>query len=150
MTSPASFLLEAEEARALTNEAVAKGLDAHFHFGAFNDQSRLVGFVTARRGGAKRMRHMADIGPLYVTASAQRQGHARALMEAAMEELRGEGVLQVELCVDEENSGARALYSALGFIAFGRRPRSVLIGTEPRHAILMIRALDGADLSEPA
>lgn len=62
MQSPNSFLFSAEEVRAMPNQDVARGLEVNLTLGAFDDMSRLVGFVTARRGGPKRMRHMADVG----------------------------------------------------------------------------------------
>jgi ribosomal protein S18 acetylase RimI-like enzyme len=150
MRVPSAFLFSAEEVRAIPNKDVERGLDVNLTLGVFDDAKRLVGFVSARRGGPKRMQHMADIGPLYVRADAQRQGFGRALMEAILQHLTDAGVRQAELCVDVENTGAQALYLALGFHIFGRRPRSVLIDGVGRDDYLMIKALDGADLTRGA
>lgn len=150
MRVPNAFLFSAEEVRALPNKDVERGLEINLTLGAFNDANRLVGFVSARRGGPKRMRHMADIGPLYVHPDAQGQGFGRLLMEAVLQNLGDAGVQQAELVVDVENHGAQKLYLALGFHVFGRRPRSVLIDGVGRDDFLMIKALDGVDLSRDA
>lgn len=150
MRVPTAFLFSAEEVRAFPNKDVERGLEVNLTLGAFDDAKRLVGFVTARRGGPQRMRHMADLGPLYVRSESQGQGFGRALMEAVLQQLIDAGVQQAELCVDVENNGAQALYHALGFHIFGRRPRSVLIEGVGRDDYLMIKALDGSDLTRGA
>jgi ribosomal protein S18 acetylase RimI-like enzyme len=150
MQVPTAFLLGAEEVRAIPNKEIERGLETNLHLGAFDDTGRLVGFVAARRGGPKRLRHAADIGPLYVRDTSQRQGFGRRLMEAVLQDLTDAGLSQAELVVDVQNTHAQVLYSSLGFIVFGRRPRSVLIDGVPRDDYLMIRALDGADLRPDA
>ena len=150
MKVPSAFLFGAEEVRAIPNKDVEQMLDVKLTLGAFDDAKRLVGFVSARRGGPRRMQHMADIGPLYVRPEAQRQGFGRALMDALLEHLSAAGVRQAELCVDVENVTAQALYRSYGFHVFGRRPRSVLIDGVGRDDFLMIKALDGSDLTRGA
>jgi len=150
MRVPTAFLFGAEEVRAIPNRDVERGLEVNLTLGVFDDAKRLVGFVSARRGGPQRMRHMADIGPLYVRAEAQGQGFGRALMEALLQQLIDAGVQQAELVVDVENTGAQKLYHGLGFHVFGRRPRSVLIDGAGRDDLLMIKALDGEDLTRGA
>jgi ribosomal protein S18 acetylase RimI-like enzyme len=150
MRVPTAFLFSAEEVRAIPNKDVARGLQANLTLGAFDGGHRLVGFVSARRGAPRRMQHMADVGPLYVRPEAQRQGHGRALMEALLHQLTVAGVKQAELCVDVENTQAQALYGALGFQIFGRRPRSVLIDGVARDDVLMIKPLDETDLTRGA
>ncbi|SHH84589.1 GNAT family N-acetyltransferase [Marivita hallyeonensis] len=150
MRVPTAFLFGAEEVRAIPNKDIEKALQTHLTFGAFDEASRIQGFISARRGGPRRMRHMADIGPLYVRDTAQGQGLGRALVEAMLQELARNGVLQAELCVDVENTRAQALYKSMGFHVFGRRPRSVLVDGGPRDDFLMIRALDETDLTRDA
>lgn len=150
MKVPTAFLFGAEEVRAIPNKDVEKMLEVNLTLGAFDDTRRLVGFVSARRGGPRRMQHMADIGPLYVRSEAQGQGFGRALMDTLLQQLATAGIQQVELCVDVENTGAQKLYHALGFHVFGRRPRSVLIDGDGRDDFLMIKALDGTDLTRGA
>jgi ribosomal protein S18 acetylase RimI-like enzyme len=150
MQVPTAFLLGAEEVRAIPNKEIERRLDTDLHLGAFDESGRLVGFVIARRGGPKRLRHTADIGPLYVRDTAQGQGIGRRLMEALLQQLTDAGLSQAELVVDVQNTRAQVLYSSLGFIVFGRRPRSVLINGVARDDYLMIRALDGTDLRPDA
>ena len=150
MQDPSAFLFSAEEVRAIPNRDVERGLDVNLTLGAFDDATRLIGFVSARRGVPRRLRHMADIGPLYVRTEARDQGCGRALMEALLLHLTKAGVQQAELCVDVDNIKAQALYRALGFHIFGRRPRSVLIDGTERDDFLMIRSLDGTDLTRGA
>lgn len=138
---PSAFLLTAAEAVATPDSALVAKLSAGEVIGAF-DSETLVGFVALRRGGPARMRHMADLGPLYVHPSARRRGLARALMDAAVDAALHMGVLQLELCVDNQNEGAQALYHACGFQKIGLRPRSVIVDGAARDDVLMLRQLD--------
>ncbi|MCT4559035.1 MAG: GNAT family N-acetyltransferase [Pelagimonas sp.] len=142
---PSAFLLTKDELLAAPLDRLADGIASGVYLGAFRAE-QLVGFVIARRGGVQRLQHTGDIGPLYVAPSAQKQGVGKALMQRALDQLAQAGLLQVELTVDADNAPAVTLYQSLGFITFGRRPRSVLVDGEPRNDLLMIRALDGADL----
>jgi len=138
---PAAFLLTPAEAAAMPDAALLDGLQDSRHFGAF-DAARLVGLASCKRGGVARLRHMADLGPVYVTPDARRRGLARAMVEAAIAHQRGQGVLQIELCVDAANAAAVALYERLGFVRIGLRPRSVIVDAMPRDDLLMLRKLD--------
>lgn len=71
-------------------------------------------------------------------------------MEGVLAQLAEAGVQQAELVVDVENTGAQQLYHGLGFHVFGHRPRSVLIDGAGRDDFLMIKALDGTDLTRGA
>lgn len=138
-----AFLLTPDELSAIPDDRFAAGIDSGVMFGWWTDEA-LKGYAIARRGGPKRLRHTADIGPVYVTASEQRKGIGRALMQAVMTHLKDEGLLQAELTVDARNSRAIGLYTSLGFVPFGHRPRSVLMEDRPRDDLLMICALDGS------
>ncbi len=143
---PSAFLLTEDELLAIPDDRFAADIPTQDWFGAFVGDD-LAGYVVARRGGVTRLRHTADIGPLYVAPQAQRQGMGRALMQRLLDHLRETGLLQAELTVDAQNTRACALYRALGFSVIGRRPRSVMIDGVARTDLLMIRALDGTDLT---
>ncbi len=138
---PSAFLLTAAEAVATSDSALIAKLAGGEIIGAL-DGDALVGFVALRRGGPERMRHMADIGPLYVHPTARRRGLARTLVEAAVEAALTMGVLQLELCVDNLNGAAQALYNECGFVQIGLRPRSVIVDGVARDDVLMLRQLD--------
>lgn len=142
---PAAFLLTADEARRVPDASLETGLVAGWHIGAF-EGDQLIGFVTWKQGGVERLRHTGDIGPLYVTPEAQGKGIAHALLQAALNAARQQGLLQIELSVDETNTRAVKLYQRAGFVQIGRRPRSVIVDDEPRHDLMMLCVLD----AEPA
>lgn len=139
---PEAFLLSEIEALGVTDAQLLAGLLAGQHWGAF-DAGRLVGLASLKRAGLERLRHTGDFGPLYVLPEAQGRGVARNLLKAVLEAAQNDGLLQVELCVDETNTRAHDLYRAVGFEQFGRRPRSVLINGVPRDDLLMLKRLDG-------
>lgn len=63
----------------------------------------------------------AEILSIGVRPGARRQGAAGAMMAAALEDARAEGLRAMFLEVDAENVAARALYAKLGFYLVGRR-----------------------------
>lgn len=140
---PEAFLLSETEALALTEIALIAKLQNEQIWGGFV-QDRLVGMIAMQPGKLERLQHMADIGPLFVHPAAQGQGVARRLLAAAVAAAREMGLLQLELCVDDKNLRAIALYQAAGFARIGRRPRSVLVNGTPRDDLLMLKALDAA------
>ena len=52
---------------------------------------------------------------LFVVAGARRAGLGRTLVEAAIERARARGCRRIDLDVNEDNSGALALYRDMGF-----------------------------------
>ncbi len=74
------------------------------------------GFVLWRTLGDE-----AEILSIGVRPAARRLGAAEAMMDAALEDARAEGLRAMFLEVDAENLAARALYSKLGFYLVGRR-----------------------------
>lgn len=140
---PAAFLLSVAELDAIPEEQFVKGFSAGLTFGAFENDA-LQGFVVARRSPFERLRHTADIGPIYVTQAAQGRGIGRALLVAVLDQLIADGTAQVELTVDAQNAAAIGLYQSLGFTTFGTRPRSVVIDGVARTDHLMIKILDGS------
>ncbi|HEY2132003.1 MAG TPA: ribosomal protein S18-alanine N-acetyltransferase [Acetobacteraceae bacterium] len=80
----------------------------------------------------------AEILTLAVAPSARRQGRGRALLEAAFAEMTARAAAKVFLEVSTANTGARALYAAVGFTEIGRRRRYYHDGAD---ALLMRRDL---------
>lgn len=77
----------------------------------------LVGYV-----GSQIVPDEADVMNLAVQPGHRRRGTARLLMERLFEELKNRGVRTLKLEVRPSNTGAVALYTALGFTQAGRRP----------------------------
>ncbi len=74
-------------------------------------------FLIARKAGDE-----AEIITIAAAPECRRQGVARALVQAAMADLRGAGAAKLFLEVEEGNGAARGLYASLGAIPVGRRP----------------------------
>ena len=141
---PSAFLLTEQEAQKTSLKQIETGIAAGVHWGIWSDE-HLVALASMRRGGVARLRHTADIGPFYVDAEMQGQGIAKMLLNAMLSHARREKLLQVELCVDADNTAAQALYEAAGFKIFGTRPRSVIVDGIARDDHLMICKLDQPD-----
>lgn len=141
--TPGAFLLSPQEAAGIPVETLAGRLENGGTWGIF-DQGCLAGALAIRRLSPARLQHIADIGPLFISEGRQERGLATRLLASVLDTAAGDGILQVELCVDETNRAALALYRKSGFSVLGRRPRSILIDGTPRNDLLMIRALDGS------
>ncbi|MFF0374021.1 GNAT family N-acetyltransferase [Actinoplanes missouriensis] len=88
--------------------------DNHFWY-AF-DGDRRVGFLWI-----KVTRGTAFIYNIAVEPDVRRRGYGRAIMLAAEDWCRDNGVTRIGLHVFAHNTGARALYEQLGFVETGRR-----------------------------
>lgn len=148
-SAPEYFLLTEAELSAIPESSFRNGIENGQYIGAFDKDEELVGFVIARRGSVERLRHTADIGPLYVQERSQGQGIGRVLMENVCERLKADGLLQAELTVDASNHRAVTLYKSLGFVEFGLRPRSVIVEQNARNDLMMMIAFDGTTLETP-
>jgi ribosomal protein S18 acetylase RimI-like enzyme len=62
---------------------------------------------------------IGEVLAIYVDPDRQGRGAGRALMDAAVAELRRDGVTEVRLWVLTENAAARAFYERYGFVADG-------------------------------
>lgn len=72
--------------------------------------------------GSQTVMDESDMMNLAVAPQCRRQGIARALIEALMEALQKRGSGSLTLEVRASNTGAIALYEAMGFSTVGRRP----------------------------
>ena len=87
--------------------------------GTFIDNGLAAVAAFFRQTGEKR-RHKALIWGVYVSPIHRRQGLARRTLACILEHLRADGNIRiVQLQVDTENTGARALYLLLGFKSYG-------------------------------
>ncbi len=74
------------------------------------------------------LRHKALLVGVYVAPRARGTGLGRAVCQAAVDHARAlPGIDLMLVSVNADNAGAVALYEALGFVAWGRQPRSIKV-----------------------
>lgn len=81
----------------------------------------IVGHLDLRGGRLPAELHRATLG-MGLERPARRQGHGRALVEAAVAWARDHGLAWLDLGVFAHNRPARALYAAVGFVEIGTTP----------------------------
>jgi ribosomal protein S18 acetylase RimI-like enzyme len=109
--------------------------------GAF-DGPDLVGIAGVRREALVQVAHKAQLWGVFVQPAARRHGLGRALVQAACTHARAGGALQVHLGVHAGNVRAVALYAGLGFVEYGREPRTLRVGATFHDELLMVLRLD--------
>ncbi len=100
------------------------------------EDGEIVGRLSLARDQHPASRHVADLG-LMVAMSHRRQGIGRALLAAAVDWARRNGVQKLELHVFPFNEAAIRLYEQFGFEREGYRKRHYRRGGEYVDAILM-------------
>jgi ribosomal-protein-alanine N-acetyltransferase len=81
-------------------------------------EGEVVGFI-----GVKHVAEETHVMTVAVVPNRRGRGHARALVEAALEAPASRESRRVHLEVRPSNTAARTLYASLGFAETGRRPR---------------------------
>ncbi|WP_283149115.1 GNAT family N-acetyltransferase [Silvimonas soli] len=95
--------------------------------GAF-DNDALVGIVGLLHDQRRKLAHKMLVVGVFVAAAARGQGYAKALMQEAIRTARETtGVRQLLLNVRTDNLPAKALYTHLGFVAYGCEPDAILV-----------------------
>lgn len=121
---PEAFILTEDEARAISAQAEAQRLDHGDRFLAFLGDT-LVGLAGVHRNTIPRGNHRAEIGPFYVVATARGAGVADGLMAAIFDWALANGVWQLELYVNRDNTRAIAFYARHGFVHSGEIPNAI-------------------------
>jgi len=125
---PLAFGAAPEEDRLITGkdtEAIFGIAGQSVVFGAYESQA-LVGMACLTRAIEVKRRHKAIIWGMYVVPSARRKGVGRMLLAAIVAESRKwPDVRQLHLSVTEVAGEARRLYESVGFVEWGREPRSL-------------------------
>lgn len=137
---PLGFLVTAEEAERLTVARCAEILGFGGLRGVHGGDG-LLGFCGYRPQRLDRTRHRAEIGPFYVTPTAQGTGAADTLIAGVIAEARQDGVSRLELYVDAENSRAIAFYARHGFTHMATLHDHTRIDGVPRDDHVMVRSL---------
>ena len=110
-------------------------------FGAFAGDE-LVAIAGVRREPLAQVAHRAMLWGVYVHPAHRRGGLARRLLAATCAHARAQGVLQIHLAVNARNPRALALYESLGFVPYGREPRTLRVDGVFYDEILMALPLD--------
>lgn len=111
---PMGFLVTEEETKAADLDRCRAILEAGATRGVFDGET-LIGFCGYRPQRLERIRHRAEIGPFFVTATYHGLGAADVLMQGVIGEARASGLAQLELFVDTENHRAISFYEKHGF-----------------------------------
>ena len=90
-----------------------------------------------------RSRHVVTLETLAIAPSEKGSGFAATMIEDAIELMRAEGVLRVELMVEADNARGIAFYRKLGFEQEGRLRAAYKRASQPDYVdeILMARLL---------
>jgi ribosomal-protein-alanine N-acetyltransferase len=81
-----------------------------------NDEGRVVGYVLARVGLRWLGIHRGGITSIAVDPAHRRSGAGTALLAAALDYLRSNGVEEADLEVNVSNRAAHSLYQSFGFV----------------------------------
>ena len=102
----------------------------------------VLGFYRENRQKG-RSRHVVTLETLAIAPSARGSGFATAMIGEAIELLRADGVLRVELMVEADNARGIAFYRKLGFEPEGRLRAAYKRANQPEYVdeILMARLL---------
>lgn len=124
-SEPGGWLITTSNWRSVSDERrYIRSLRRYPHAAVFVAEAPdgVVGRLSIGRDPHPASHHVADLG-LMVAESHRRQGVGRALLEAAVDWARAQGVSKLELHVFPHNEGAIALYDRFGFEREGYRRR---------------------------
>lgn len=109
-------------------------------FGAFSG-GELAGIAGLRREPLAQVAHKAVLWGVFVNPALRKQGIARQLFAQILAHARVAGILQIQLCVNADNSNAKSLYQSLGFQSYGLEPRAMRVGDrfyDEEHMVLRL------------
>jgi ribosomal protein S18 acetylase RimI-like enzyme len=128
---------EVEEAKPL--DWFAEGLSNSDVFGAIGG-AELLGMAGLAVQKSPKLTHKGMLWGMYVRPAARGAGVGRQLAEAVVERARKKVEL-LQLTVVSENTPARRLYVALGFVEYGLEHHGLKIGGRYYDEVLMARDL---------
>ena len=112
-------------------------------FGAFAPDGEIVA-TTGVLGNRGKRAHIAVIWGVYVVPEARRRGLASRLIGAAIAHCREfPHILQIHIDVTADNTAALHLYTAAGFVPWGREPRAIALPGRFYDEIHLALMLDG-------
>ena len=118
------------------------GLLASGSFFVVQRDGRVQGFYRETRQQG-RSRHVVILTTLAIAPAEKGSGLAAAMLDEAIELMRAQGVLRVELTLEADNQRAFAFYRRLGFELEGRLRKAYKRASEPdyRDELVMSRWL---------
>jgi RimJ/RimL family protein N-acetyltransferase len=116
-------------------------------FGAF-DADELVGTAGFRREDGAKTAHKAVLWGMYVRPLARKSGTGRLLVDAVAAHA-AERVEQLQLVVVSDNQAALRLYTAAGFVEYGRGVKALKWGGRYYDEILMALFFDESGTTRP-
>ncbi len=137
---PLGFLVTPQEAESADNDRCREILSSGTYRGVFTGQE-LVGFCGYHRQTLSRICHRAEVGPFYVAPPHQGQGAASQMMQGVIQDAEADGLAQLELFVDTENTRALAFYERHGFTRCATHRDSVRVDGTSRDDYFMVRRL---------
>lgn len=105
------------------------------------DEGRIVGICGIFRLARLAASHVADLG-VTVAASHRGRGLGRALMLAAEDWARAQGIERITLSVFADNHNARGLYESLGYAVEGTRRDQYRLAGRRIDEVLMAKTLE--------
>lgn len=130
--NPEAFASSYEEAVERKNplEGVAANLERAVTLGAY-EEDKLIGVITFVRGGGLKTKHKGDFFAVYVTPSARGKGAGKALLEEAIDLVKGvEGLVKINISVASVNKTAKHLYHSMGFKTYAYEEKSLYVNGE--------------------
>jgi len=129
--SPRAFGASVETDAASDLEGMRARLESH--------TGELLGSVgVARQGPHQKRAHALGVWGMYVAPRGRGRGIGRELMQALIDYSESlPGVCVISLSVSAATPVAQALYASLGFVEWGREPRSLQIDGEYYTEIFM-------------
>ena len=104
-----------------------------------------LGFIHVEPRGPSKLRHTAEL-TMGVCPEARGLGIGRELLDAALEKLRAEGIIEIlYLTVRADNIAAIRLYERCGFEKLALLERDTQIGDTYRDGVLMRRFIEKAE-----
>ena len=138
---PLGSILTVEEVEAV-NLRVCRTILRQRNFKGMFINDELVGYCGYQRLKPSQQRHRAEIGPLFVTRVAQRNGYASQLFRSLELQARNDGVTQLELTVDTENHVAIAFFENADFKQTGLHPNFAQCDTRTRNAYSYVKRIE--------
>lgn len=109
-----------------------------------DDAGKLVGFLSAERGFARRIRHSVSI-VIGLLTPVRGQGLGGRLFAALEQWALASGVTRLELSVMTLNVAAVRLYERVGFVVEGYREQAMIVDGQPVNEFAMARILKRPD-----